>query len=268
MLLNFCNPNQLLAAINIDGSVLTLFFRPDMGFECEAFADYIKDSFKIKSFPGTSFSEKNHEALIHKQSAHLIRLTHQHYDFGFAINKKLGFELIAKIKKYQATNSTSISIRQAYEAKQQQRSVSLVERFFMMTSYFKNFNINVKPNLPLLSTKNLKRLETELSKLPEQRFSSSPQIINFLNKNLDIHNLSHPSSLYMPARLTANTCPQLNGLVQTQNEAVNIMFNVWETILFVASAGCALSFYFRYLKPLDPAQNVPEQRQEQRRRLA
>jgi hypothetical protein len=252
MLLNFCNPNQLLAAININGSVLTLFFRPDSGFENEAFVTYLTHGFKIDKFAGSSLLERNHEAVFHHESLHLMRLMHMHFDFGVSIDKDFGKMLLQFIKKYQGKNSDSVSIRKSYEDYQRNKAGTSMENIYKFLRYFKNFRISVKAELPILSHKNIKRLEAEFAKLPVRTFSSSPQIINFLNQTVEKHDLAVPSNLSQQRRLVANTCPEINGLVKAQDDNVNSMFAVWNAALTTASALSALYCYRRYMRYMNP----------------
>jgi hypothetical protein len=265
MLLNFCNPNQLLAAINIDGSTLTLFFRHDQGFERAAFNQYLTDTFKIRKFPGTVLSEKNHSANFHAESYHLVRLAHKHLDFGYAIDKKLGMSLLEAIKKYQSTNATSVMLRRTYEDAYRQKSyswtdaVSWIDGVYQILDKLKNYGVKITPGLPFLTPKNLKRLAAEFSQLPARDFSTTPQIINFLNKTTNRHDLALMPAIPMPRqqRLVVNTCAQLNDLIGAQDKAVNNMFVVWESFTMVASVLSAYYFYSRCMKPAmaeEPAQ--------------
>ncbi len=252
MLLNFCNPKQLLAAININGSVLTLFFRPDSGFENEAFVSYLSHGFKIANFAGGSLLEKNHEAIFHHESLHLMRLMHMHFDFGVNIDKDVGKSLLQMIKKYQDNNSDSISIRKSYENYQRNKAGSFMENIYKFLRYLKDYKLSAKTHLPILTHKNIKRMEAEFVKLPVQSFSSSPQIINFLNLALEKHDLAIPSDLSQQRRLIASTCPQINNLVKAQDANVETMFAVWNTALTTLSFMSAFYCYRRWMRYMNP----------------
>ena len=253
MLINFCNPNQSLAAIQIEGSVLTLFFSQYTEVRDDAFLKYLIDTFNIHQKHGTNFFEKNHSAFYHKESYHLMRFKHEHLDFGVAIDKKLGKLLIDAAKKYQGKSTTALALRKFYEEKEHKgnrQGLSIVARFYKMTEYWKSRHIDLA--LPIISNRNLKRLQAEFDKMPQASFSTSMQIMNVLNTTTTTFNLSKPSTHSYHERLIGYTCEPINELIREQDAAVSVMFDIFEYSVAAASFGLALLTYIKMYKWLNP----------------
>jgi hypothetical protein len=250
MLINFCNPNQSLAAIQIDGSVMTFFFGQYTAFRDDAFNTYLKETFKIRNIPGQHMTEKSHNVLFHKESSHLPRLKHLHLNFEKTIDKQIVNQLIDAIKQYQGKSTASFLLRNSYEERQRKAIITWVDYFYKKVEYWKSTHIDLA--LPILSNKNLKRLKAQFDTMPAATISSSRQIINFLQSSTTHYNLELRSSQPLQEVLAANTCPQLNALVQGQNDAVDRMFTLWHMMNALVAGSV---FYYIRNKCCKPQNN-------------
>jgi hypothetical protein len=215
MLINFCNSNQMLAAMNIEGNIFTLFWNTTVSkVESEGLIWYLDDLFKIKLSPRGI--DASHKEYYHPESPHLTGMQHCHFDLERPIDQQTLSEFVEAIKKYQDKDKPSI--RADYEKKalrMLKMSGTLIQDLidFTLDNFF-GFKTNKIPHLPVLSTRNLKRIEEQFQ---NKSTSSSRTIINYLNDSSIQYDL--PKSDHQTTQFLLNsTCPKVRTLAIAGNE--------------------------------------------------
>jgi hypothetical protein len=244
MLVNFCNPNQLIVAIQIDENVITCFFREFSPVILQALGIYFQTAYeKMNTQIFTVRGGQNHTRDFHSMSSHMSKMSHWHVIFEKKIDVPMLKQFITLLEKYQDKDA---NLRYLYE-EQARPTIKPKSLLGKLRAWYYGDGIN--PDLlPFLSSRNIKRIQDKfinIKSAKDFRFSSR-DVINIYKNRTDEHTFPLHTAVFKPADLQNVTCNQINSIAANYQPSQNTELQVIAVLALVLTAG------YQFFKPCPP----------------
>jgi hypothetical protein len=213
MLINFCDSDQLIAAIDITSKTLSIFFRQHTAVESDAFCSFLEVGFQQYSFSmDVVYKDRNHIVKFHKITSHLENMDHMHFRFDASISMEIMKTFIALLQLYQKDDN---SIRKVKEGNQynfiansdaQKGRIEYVKLLYGEAKEYYSKSIITQANIFKLWEE-----FTNFAPKPSYNFSSR-DILNYFNHGLERQEIKSHGYHHIQLELPAKTCANINNL--------------------------------------------------------
>ena len=219
MLVNFCNPNQLIVAIQIDENVITLFFRKFSPVTLQALGIYFQTAYEKINIPiFTTRGGQNHTRDFHSMSSHLSNMSHWHVVFEKKIDVPMLKQFITLLEKYQDKDA---NLRSSYE---QEARPTIKPRSFLrkLSDWYYEDGTNADL-LPFLSSRNIKRIKDKFINAKSAKYFkfSSRDVINIYENKMDESTFSLNNAVLEPVDLQKVSCNKINSVDSSYQPSQN-----------------------------------------------
>jgi hypothetical protein len=197
MLFNFCHDRQGIAAIEIQETIVTLFCNPEESLIMETFFNYLANCYTKANilYTITHGEETKHFEKIHRDTSHLVYITHYHLIFEKPISIQHINVLLEAVEVYQ----DPINAKTRDEMEKRKKDL---------------FSFSDSQSKDILQTKNIKLLRDSFEKMSRKKTRSfnSRDVYNYFNESIEQHLLPISSNLPKAVELRRTTCPQINAI--------------------------------------------------------